>query len=92
MNGSLSALPNIGTVLEDLLARVGVTTPDSLRELGSREAWLRIRAVEPSACLHKLQALEGAVRGVRKNELPDSVKAELRAFFEAHRNGERGIG
>ena len=85
MNGSLSDLPNIGTVLEDLLARAGVATPESLREMGSREAWLRIRAVDPSACLHTLQALEGAVRGIRKKELPDAVKTELRKFFEDKR-------
>lgn len=85
MNGSLSDLPNIGTVLEDLLARAGVATPESLREMGSREAWLRIRAVDPSACLHTLLALEGAVRGIRKKDLPDAVRAELRKFFEDKR-------
>lgn len=92
MNGSLSELPNIGAVLAELLERVGVETPEDLRELGSRGAWLRIRAVDPSACLHKLQALEGAVRGVRKNELPGAVKADLRAFFEACRQGREGAG
>ena len=85
MNGSLSALPNIGTVLEDLLARAGVGSPESLREMGSREAWMKIRAVDPSACLHTLLALEGAVRGMRKKDLPDAVRAELRKFFEDKR-------
>lgn len=85
MGDSLSGLPNIGAVLEEQLKSVGVETPESLRELGSREAWLRLRGIDPSACLHKLLALEGAVRGVRKNELPAAVKNELRAFFEAYR-------
>lgn len=85
MSESLSALPNIGAVLEEQLNRVGVRTPETLRRLGSREAWLRIRNIDPTACLHKLQALEGAIRGVRKNELPKSAKNELRAFFEAYR-------
>ncbi|RRD66028.1 TfoX/Sxy family protein [Fretibacterium sp. OH1220_COT-178] len=85
MSESLSALPNIGAVLEEQLNRVGVRTPETLRRLGSREAWLRIRDIDPTACLHKLQALEGAVRGVRKNELPESAKNELRTFFEAYR-------
>ena len=85
MNGSLSDLPNIGTVLEDLLVRAGVATPESLKEMGSREAWLRIHAVDPSACLHTLLALEGAVRGIRKKDLPDAVRAELRKFFEDKR-------
>lgn len=87
MSESLSALSNIGAVLEEQLNRVGVETPEMLRTLGSREAWLKVRDIDPTACLHKLQALEGAIRGVRKNQLPQSVKDELRAFFEGYRQG-----
>lgn len=29
--------------------------------------------------------LEGAVRDVRKKDLPDSVKDELKAFYQAHK-------
>lgn len=87
MSDPLSALPNIGAVLEEQLNRAGVRTPEMLRALGSREAWLKVRGIDPRACLHKLQALEGAIRGVRKNQLPQSVKDELRVFFERYRQG-----
>lgn len=81
----LSDLPNIGPELERQLARAGVDTPEQLRALGSREAWLRIQADDPSACLHRLSALEGAVRGVKKAQLPPEVKAELKAFYRTHK-------
>ena len=90
MNGSLSSMPNIGPALEDLLKRAEVETPEALRTIGSREAWLRIRGIDPSACLHMLQALEGAVRDVRKKDLPESVKAGLREFFEERCRGGEG--
>lgn len=81
----LQELPNIGKELEKQLHQAGVDTPGQLRETGSREAWLRIRAFDSSACLHRLSALEGAVRGIKKTELPEDVKADLKAFYYAHK-------
>ena len=90
VNGSLSSMPNIGPALEDLLKRAEVETPEALRAIGSREAWLRIRGIDSSACLHMLQALEGAVRGVPKKDLPDPIKAGLREFCEGCGRGGEG--
>ena len=78
--GVLTALPNIGPTLERQLNEVGIGTPEQLREIGSREAWLRIQAIDPSACLHRLSALEGAVRGIRKTALSENIKSDLRTF------------
>ena len=83
--GELAKLPNIGAALEEQLAAVGITTAGQLRELGARTAWLRIQTVDASACLHRLTALEGAVRGVRKTALPADVKEDLKAFYNAHK-------
>ena len=83
--GELARLPNLGPALEAQLAAVGVTTARQLRELGAREAWLRIQQVDASACINRLTALEGAVRGVRKAALPADVKEELKAFYNAHK-------
>ena len=82
-----SDLPNVGLVLEDLLKRAGMESPEALRAIGSREAWLRIRGIDPSACLHMLQALKSAIRGVGKKDLPEAVKAGLWEFFEERRKG-----
>jgi len=57
--GELSKLPNIAAKLEGQLAQVGITTIDELKNTGSREAWLRILAIDPSACIMRLSALEG---------------------------------
>ena len=82
----LTDLPNIGPVLAENLKKIGVETPEALREMGAEEAWLRIRLnVDGGACLHQLQALAGAAAGVPKKELPPERKAELKGFFEAHK-------
>lgn len=78
----LTDLPNIGPVLAGNLEKAGIETPDRLRELGAEEAFLRIRTrVDPTACLHQLEALAGAAAGVRKSLLPPERKAELKAWF-----------
>ena len=85
--GELSALPNIGPEVERQLNAVGVITATELRALGAEDAWLRIHARDPSACIHRLLALEGAIQGVKKTLLPSARKAELKAFYQAHRKG-----
>ena len=47
----LAKLPNIAAKLDQQLEVAGITTIDELRKVGSREAWLRILATDPSACL-----------------------------------------
>lgn len=81
--GELSKLPNIGKVVERQLEQVGITTEAQLRSVGSQKAWLAIRAVDPSACLNRLYALEGALRGIRWHDLPPEVKAEWKAFYQS---------
>ena len=79
----LTALPNIGPVLAENLEKIGITQPDQLREMGAEEAFLRIRAqVDSTACLHQLEALAGAVEGVKKGLLLQERKAELKAWFK----------
>lgn len=83
--GELSGLPNIGKVVEEQLMQVGVDSAEELKRIGAREAWLRIQQIDESACIHRLMALEGAIRGVKKSMLPDEVKADLKAFYQQHR-------
>lgn len=75
--------PNIGPVLAGHLEKAGVAGPEQLRELGAGEAFMRIRAqVDPTACLHMLEALAGAEAGVKKSLLPPERKAELKAWYQ----------
>jgi DNA transformation protein len=54
-------------------------------EKGSREAWLAIRATDPSACYNRLCGLEGAIRGIRWHDLDEDTKAELKAFYQVNK-------
>ncbi|WP_343210682.1 TfoX/Sxy family protein [Anaerolentibacter hominis] len=81
--GELTKLPNIGKAMEEQLIAVGVESEDQLKELGSRQAWLRIKAIDDSACYNRLCALEGAVRGIRWHDLPAEVKADLKEFYHS---------
>lgn len=83
--GELSKLPNIGREVERQLNEAGITSPDELKELGAERAWLKIQEIDESACIHRLLALEGAVRGVKKTLLPEERKAELKEFYNWHK-------
>lgn len=81
--GELSKLPNIGPKVEEQLQGVGITTYEQLKEMGSQQAWLKIKAIDDSACMHRLLALEGAIQGIRKSELSAEKRAELKEFYNA---------
>ena len=83
--GELSALPNIADKLEKQLADVGITTEAQLREIGSRDAWLRIARIDSSACIMRLSALEGAIQGIRWHNLDADTKCSLKEFYSAHK-------
>jgi DNA transformation protein len=78
----LTNLPNIAAEMEKQLNAVGIMTVEQLKETGSREAWLRILATDPSACYNRLCGLEGAIQGVRWHNLPIDVKKELKEFYK----------
>lgn len=79
----LSKLPNIGKIIEQQLLQVGIETPEQLRQVGSKQAWLNIQAIDPSACYNRLCGLEGAIEGVRWHFLTDDVKKDLKEFYES---------
>ena len=62
--------------MEEKFAQAGIVTADELR---------KIRQIDPSACIHPLLALEGAIEGVQKSLLPGAVKADLKAFYQQHK-------
>jgi DNA transformation protein len=84
--GELAKLPNIAAKLKSQLADVGITTVEQLKQIGSREAWLRILATDPSACLMRLSALEGAIQGIRWHYLDDETKKSLKEFYKKHKS------
>jgi DNA transformation protein len=84
--GELAKLPNIGKEVERQLNKVGIFTYDELKNIGAEQAWLRIQEIDSSACIHRLLALEGAIQGVKKTMLPQERKADLKDFYNWHKD------
>lgn len=74
---------NIGPKSTLWLNEAGIYTYEDLEAIGSVEAWRRVKAMRPrEVSLNLLYGLEGALMGVRWDQLPPEVKAELRAAAE----------
>ncbi len=80
--GELTILPNVGKVLEKNLNEIGIYTIKQLRDIGSKEAFIRIKIIDPGACLHMLYGLQGAIDGIKDSLLPDSTKYDLKLFYK----------
>ena len=81
--GELSKLPNIGKVVEKQLNEVGINTVDDLINIGSKEAWLKIKKIDGSAYINRLMALEGAIQNIRWHNLSDDDKENLKEFYNS---------
>ncbi len=80
---NLTGLPNIGKTLAERLEAEGITTAEDLKSLGSFEVFKRLRKSDPGACYSMFCALEGAVRGIRWHQLPESVKVQLKQQYDS---------
>ena len=81
----LTELPNIGHVVAEKLNQVGISTPEELRAIGTEQVFIRLQTIDETACLSMLQALEGAVQGIRWHKLPKERKEELKEFMRLRR-------
>lgn len=80
--GNLSSLPNVGKVLEKNLNRIGIYTEEQLVQMGSQDAFIRIRLLADSgACLHMLYGIQGAIENIRYTQLAEETKQELKEFY-----------
>lgn len=86
----LTTMRNIGGEMARKLRAVGVGSREELLEAGAKEAFFRLKVRYPQVCLVHLYALEGAVRDVDFNALPQETKEDLRAFSDYLRNGGGG--
>ena len=82
MASDLTSMKNIGREMARKLTATGIDSPEKLMSLGSRQAFFRLKTLYPNVCLVHLYALEGAVRGVEFNSLPEDVKRDLKAFSD----------
>lgn len=78
---SLCDLPNIGDELQKKLNLAGIYSAEELTITGSEKAFIRLKTIDPGACINTLYALEGAIQGIRWHGIDKQRKQELLEFF-----------
>lgn len=79
----LSSMKNIGKTIENKLISVGVESAEQLRDIGSKQAFLRLKACYPEVCLVHLYTLQAAINDVMLDQLSESVKADLKVYSDS---------
>jgi DNA transformation protein and related proteins len=81
----LQQLPNIGKILAEKLIQVGISAPEELYATGTERTYIMLREIDETACFSELQAIEGAIQGIRWHNLPKERKEELKEFMRLRR-------
>ena len=76
-------MKNIGTEMNKKLNLVGITCAEELSCMGSKEAFVRLKAAYPEVCLVHLYTLQGAIDNIDFHVLPEDTKKDLKAFSDA---------
>lgn len=78
----LTSMMNIGKEMSNKLTSVGIDSSERLIELGSKEAFLKLKQSYPNVCLVHLYALEGAIQNTEFNSISEDKKKELKEFSD----------
>lgn len=81
-SSTLSGRINIGDDTENKLIQAGIDSFEKLEKLGAQQAFLRLQAFDPDACINLLYALEGAIEGIRWHDISREKKQELLQFHK----------
>lgn len=76
----LASMMNIGREMARKLTAIGIDSSEKLIETGAEGAFLKLKETYSRVCLVHLYALEGAIRDIPFNSLPEERKQELKAF------------
>ena len=76
-------MKNIGTEMKKKLNSIGITRAEELSQIGSKEAFFRLKATYPEVCLVHLYTLHGAIENLDFNVLPQDVKEDLKSFSDS---------
>lgn len=79
----LTTMINIGKEMASKLKSVDINTAEELIEIGSKEAFFRLKTKYPQVCLVHLYTLEGAIQNVEFNCLSEETKANLKEFSDS---------
>ncbi len=81
MRSDLSKQLNIGKDTEAKLIKVDIRSFSELQNIGVEQAFIRLQAIDPGACLCLLYGLAGAIEGVKWNQHSPERKMELQEFY-----------
>lgn len=79
----LTTMTNIGKEMASKLKSVEIDCAEKLIEVGSKEAFFRLKTKYPQVCLVHLYTLEGAIENVEFNCLSEETKKDLKAFTDS---------
>lgn len=79
----LTLMMNIGNEMARMLKAVGIDTSEKLIEIGSKEAFFKLKETYPNVCLVHLYVLEGAISNTEYNALSEEKKKELKKFSDS---------
>ena len=82
-DSDLLELKNLGAATVNILHAIGIHTESELREVGSVQAYTRIKARGIHVSKVMLYALEGALLGIHWNDLEPTLKSSLLEQAEA---------
>ena len=78
-HSELSELTHFGPTSQQWLNAIGVYTKAELVRLGSIHAYWLMKERGFNVTMNMVYAMEGAILGMRWDELPEKLKAELQA-------------
>lgn len=79
----LVSMKNIGKEIDKKLKSVGIYSADELIQIGSKEAFFRLKMKYSNLCLVHLYTLQGAIDNIEYNQLPYAVKQDLKSFSDS---------
>lgn len=74
---ALATMQNLGRRSAEVLARVGVHTPEQLQQADAIDLYIRLRAAWPATSLNMLYALIGAQEGRHWRDVQRERRTEL---------------
>ena len=88
----LAQLPNLGPKSQQMLNAAGIPTVEQLQALGSVAAYAQVKRHDPHASLNLLWALEGALSGMRWQNVAQQHRTSLLLALDAlEQQNKRGL-
>lgn len=75
---------NIGSALAEKLKMVNINSIEDLQTIGAKEAVVKMHNQNIDICINTLNALQGAVEGIRWHQLDKQTKKDLLQFYKTN--------